>query len=180
MPGISIVAAINAQERQESVEKLRRKILRDASDPLSYPSAVFVSYYRLSKEAFIMVLEKLSPHLQSSTIPVIIQLSTTLRFLATGAFQGVIAKDVDISLGRSTVSTIMWRVINATENIICPQWIKLQMSADEIQNSKAHFFNKFHVPGVIGCIDGTHVKMNKPSEDESLFLTEKDHLVLML
>ncbi|KAI8115145.1 putative nuclease HARBI1 [Lucilia cuprina] len=173
MPGVSIVAVMEESKRQHSVEKLRRRTLRDASDPLSYPPAVFVSYYRLNKEAFIMVLEKLSPHLKSSTIPQIIQLSTTLRFLATGAFQGVIAKDVDISLGRSTVSTLMWRVINAAESKICPQWIKIEMTTEEKLSSKTYFFQKCQIPGVVGCIDGTHVKINKPCEDESLYLNRK-------
>ncbi|XP_065357795.1 putative nuclease HARBI1 [Calliphora vicina] len=173
MPGISIVAVLNDQRRQDAVEKLRRKTLRDASDPLSYSSAVFISYYRLSKDAFVMVLDKISPHLKGSEIPPIIQLSTTLRVLGTGSFQGVIAKDMDISLGRSTVSTLMWKVINAIENIICPLWIKLQMSEEEIRNSKAYFFQKFQIPGVIGCIDGTHVKLLKPSEDASLYLNRK-------
>ncbi|XP_065356149.1 putative nuclease HARBI1 [Calliphora vicina] len=114
-----------------------------------------------------------------STVPPIIQLSTTLRFLATGAFQGVIvqhliiAKDVDISLGRSTVSTFMWRVINAAENIICPQWIKIEMTTDEKLNSKAYFFQKCQIPGVVGCIDGTHAKLNKPCGDESHFFNRK-------
>lgn len=38
MPGISLFAA--AQESERHVEKLRRRVLRDASDPLSYPSSV--------------------------------------------------------------------------------------------------------------------------------------------
>lgn len=39
-----------------------------------------------------MVLEKLRPHLNNSSIPAILQLSTALRYLASGAFQGVIGK----------------------------------------------------------------------------------------
>lgn len=118
-------------------------------------------------------MEKISPHLKRSNIPAIIQLATTLRFLATGAFQGVIGRDVELSLGRSTVSTIMWRVINAIEAEICPHWIKLRMSSEEKRKSKLYFFENYEIPGIVGCIDGTHVRMVKPSEDESLFYNRK-------
>ncbi|XP_073820106.1 uncharacterized protein [Musca autumnalis] len=155
MPGVSIFSVIEAQSNQHNNEKIRRRNLRDASDLLSYPNAVFTSYFRLNKEAFILVLDQISQHLPRSSIPPILQLSTTLRFLATGAFQGVIGKDFDVSVGRSTVSTILWRVLYAMENEICPQWIQLRKSTNEKRDSKTHFFQKCRIPGVVGCIDGT-------------------------
>lgn len=133
----------------------------------------FISFYRLNKEAFLMVLEKIEPFLKSSTIPGIIQLATTLRFLATGSYQGVIAKDVELSMGRSTVSVILWRVMNALESKICPHFIKLRMTPEEKTNSKLHFFSKYQIPGIIGCIDGSHIKISKPTEDESLYYNRK-------
>lgn len=71
------------------------------------------------------------------------------------------------------MSTIMWRVIDAVEKVICPQWIKLQMADSERQRSKVYFFDKYQIPGIVGCIDGTHIKLSKPSTDESLFLNRK-------
>lgn len=47
------------------------------------------------------------------------------------------------------------------------------MTPEEKRKSKAYFFQSCQIPGIIGCIDGTHVKLNKPSEDESLFLNSK-------
>lgn len=129
--------------------------------------------YRLNKEAFVMVLDEIAPFLKRSRIPAIIQLATAIRFLATGAYQGVIGKDADLSMGRSTVSTILWRIVNALEFKICPHWIKLKMTPEEKTNSKLHFFTKYQIPGIIGCIDGTHIKISKPNKDEYLFYNRK-------
>ncbi|KAI8116837.1 putative nuclease HARBI1 [Lucilia cuprina] len=125
-----------------------------------------------SPQNLVLLLRKEStkcPHLESSTIPVILQLSTTLRFLATGAFQGVIGIDLIFFM----VNLLQFNNSFLAKDVDVSSFKTVCMSADEIQNSKAHFFNKFHVPGVIGCVDSTHVKMNKPSEDESLFLNRK-------
>jgi hypothetical protein len=35
------------------------------------------------------------------------------------------------------------------------------------------FFNKYGLPGIIGCIDGTHVSIVAPIENEHLYLNRK-------
>lgn len=44
MPGISVVDVMESQRAQHSVDKLRRRTLRDASDPLSYPNSMVLVY----------------------------------------------------------------------------------------------------------------------------------------
>ncbi|XP_058974719.1 putative nuclease HARBI1 [Musca domestica] len=67
----------------------------------------------------------------------------------------------------------MWIIISAIGAEICPHWIKLRMSSEEKRKSKLYFFENYEIPGIVGCIDGTHVRMVKPSEDESLFYNRK-------
>lgn len=37
------------------------------------------------------------------------------------------------------------------------------------------FMEKFHFPGVLGCIDGTHVAIIRPKEHEETFLNRKNY-----
>lgn len=132
----------------------------------------FVTVYRVNKEAFRYILNQIA-HMLKGSIPPNIQLAATLRFLAVGTFQGVIGRDIEVSLARTTVSKVIWNVINAIESVICPNWINLEMSSEEVAETKAHFYNKFEIPGVVGCIDGTHIPILKPTRDPSIFLNRK-------
>lgn len=45
MPGVSIIAELEGKRSQHRQEKLSRRKLRDASDPLSFPNAVLVFFF---------------------------------------------------------------------------------------------------------------------------------------
>ena len=120
-----------------------------------------------------MVLSDIEPFLPQSSIPGVIQLATTLRYLAVGSFQAVIGKDSDINLHRTTVGKVLWRIIDILERAICPKYIQLELSDEERRRSKRHFFDKFGISGVIGCIDGTHIRIIKPHAEDSLFYNRK-------
>ncbi|XP_017478160.1 PREDICTED: putative nuclease HARBI1 [Rhagoletis zephyria] len=96
-----------------------------------------------------------------------------MRFLAEGGFQRSIGKDLHIALHRSTISKVLKEMLNILERTQCPKWIKLRMSFDEIRQSKLYFSNNFNIPGVIGCIDGTHVKLLKPNDNDHLYYNRK-------
>ena len=57
----------------------------------------FIDQYRLNKEAFTIVLESVKEHLQHGSIPPVLQLAATLRFLAEGSYQRSVGKDFSIS-----------------------------------------------------------------------------------
>ena len=87
-----------------------------------------------------MVLDEVAPLLAKSSIPPIIQVAAVLRFLGVGSYQGVVANDANISMGRTTFFKILWKVLNAIEDQICPIWISTEMQQQRISASKAHFF----------------------------------------
>lgn len=47
--------------------------------------------------------------------------------------------------------------MNAMEDKICSQWIRLEMNEEDTRASNLYFYEKCGLPGVVGCIDGTHV-----------------------
>ncbi|XP_017485820.1 PREDICTED: putative nuclease HARBI1 [Rhagoletis zephyria] len=155
--------------------RVNRRRLRDESNPLSTPDSIFSANYRLSKSAFLEVLNEITPFVKETSIALLIKLAACLRFLAEGSFQRSVGKDTDIALGRNTVSKILSEIINALETVLCPKWIKLDRSAEDLRKCKLHFVEKFGIPGVIGCIDGTHVALVKPLENEHLFYNRKGY-----
>lgn len=122
-----------------------------------------------------MVLGSIEGHLSRCKILPVLQLAASLRFLAEGSYQRSVGNDLSISLGRSTISTILGDVINVMERFICPQWIQLEMDSAGKSRSREYFYSKYKIPSIIDCIDGTHVKMIKPRIDEHLYFNRKGY-----
>ena len=57
--------------------------------------------------------------------------------------------------------------------ITMPNWIKLP-SQVEADHHKARFFQKAGFPSVIGCIDGTHVRIQAPVVNEHEYVNRKN------
>lgn len=125
-----------------------------------------------------MVLDEIAPLLGKSSIPKIIQLAAVLRFLGVGSFQGVFANDLNISMGRTTFCKILWNVLNVLEDKLCPKWIKTEMSQDRISASKTFFFQNYGIPGVVGCVDGTLIKLVKPPSECSIYYSRKGYFAI--
>uniref|UniRef100_A0A8W8KXB9 Putative nuclease HARBI1 n=1 Tax=Magallana gigas TaxID=29159 RepID=A0A8W8KXB9_MAGGI len=89
-----------------------------------------------------------------------------LRFYASGSFLEVIGDTMGFD--KSTVSRAIDDVTNA---LIAKKdrFIKWP-NHEEILKSKQNFFSRGGFPGVIGCIDGTHVRIQAPLEDEAFFV----------
>ena len=125
-----------------------------------------------------MILDEIAPLLSKSSIPTSIQLAAVLKYLAVGSFQGVIANDVNLSMGRSIFSKIMWIVMKQLEERLCSAWIKIPVN-QQIQNaSKSHLYQNFGFPGVIGCVDGTLIRIMKPPSDYAAYFSKKGYFSL--
>lgn len=122
-----------------------------------------------------MVMGVVEPHLLQSSLPPVIQLATTLRFLAEGSYQRAVGNDFNVSLGRSTVSKVLAHVLNILEYTICQEWIQIAMNEREKHTCMQHFYEKYKIPGITGCIDGTHVRIIRPHLDEHLYYNRKGY-----
>ncbi|XP_055916716.1 putative nuclease HARBI1 isoform X2 [Eupeodes corollae] len=146
-----------------------RRHLRDASNPLELEENIFLKHFRLSKPAFVQLLADIDNHLRPAkritSIPSIIKLATALRFCAHGSYQFSVGNEYCLGLAQSTVSVVLKEVLNCLERIICPVWIKFHYTEAEKSRSKLYFYERSHIPGVIGCVDGTHIKIASPKKD---------------
>ena len=88
-------------------------------------------------------------------------LVTTLMLLAQGSYQSSVGNDFNLGLSQPTVSLILEET-----RVICPIFIKFEMTEEEKPECKLHFYEKTGLPGVIGCVDGSDIKILAPRKDE--------------
>ena len=43
------------------------------------------------------------------------------------------------------------------------------------EETQKHFYTHFGIPGVVGCVDGTHIRIQKPSTNEDLYYCRKSY-----
>lgn len=110
-------------------------------------------------------------------IPPIIKLSACLRFFAEGSYQKGIGRDYQVAMAQSTFSEVLSEFLNAVEHSICQQWITYP-TRDESKICAQSFYNKFGIPGVLGCIDGTHIVIISPKDGKHLYYNRKGRFSL--
>lgn len=104
------------------------------------------------------------------------QLAIALRFYATGAFQNLVGDQSNVS--KSSVCRIVKRVSECIARHLLPEFIKMPED-NEINQVKMDFFGICGFPGVIACIDCTHVKIQSPGgENAELYRNRKTYFSL--
>lgn len=86
------------------------------------------------------------------------QLLTGLRFYACGGQQDSIGDF--IGTHQSTISRIIKRVSESIASLR-PQYIKMPL-ANDVLHIQHGFYRIARFPTVIGCLDGTHIKIQSP------------------
>jgi hypothetical protein len=100
------------------------------------------------------------------------QIMIALRFYGSGAQLQVVGDT--LSFDKSTVS----RVVDSVTDALMArkdQHIKWPMEIQQLNNIKEGFYKKAHFPNVIGCVDGTHVRIQSPTEDEPSYVNRKGY-----
>lgn len=126
----------------------------------------FVSYFRLNKTLFKHVLGIITPRFsgRSNATSAALKLATTLRFLAQGSYQVSVGNDFNVKLSQPTVSRVISECLDIMEELLCPMYINFEMDENEKLEAKEAFFVKAGFPGVIGCVDGTHISIIAPEK----------------
>ena len=117
------------------------------------------------------------------------QVLAALQFYATGAFQSVVGNVLKLS--QSSISRSVHDVSNALASIakdhiyfntnllvvgllVASRIIKIYIHVYYLQ-IKREFFDIAKMPGVIGCIDGTHFRISRPQIHEAAFVNRKSY-----
>lgn len=88
------------------------------------------------------------------------QLLTLLRFFATGGHVSSVADYM--GMHTSTASRIISKVSHVIASLR-PQYIKMP-ERNEILDVQTSFYEIARFPRVIGCIDGTHIRLQSPGK----------------
>ncbi|XP_059610274.1 putative nuclease HARBI1 [Phlebotomus argentipes] len=84
---------------------------------------------------------------------------TALRFFASGYFK----------LDPPSVKHSIIEVLDAFEKArLSDEFIRFPSTLDELRKSEAAFYRRFGFPGVVGCIDCTHVAIVAPSNSKNV------------
>ncbi|CAI6344057.1 unnamed protein product [Macrosiphum euphorbiae] len=146
------------------VERIPKRYIRNIEDPFEkYNDNTFLKRYRFPK---LIVMDQLLNLLginyannRGLPIPPILQLLTTLRFYATANFQTVCG---DLrGIDQSTVSRIIKRVSHEIASRFRDH-VKFPQTEAEWSVIRQQFFEIAGMPGVGGCIDCTHIKIQNP------------------
>ncbi|XP_065356427.1 putative nuclease HARBI1 [Calliphora vicina] len=107
----------------------------------------------------------------STSVPPILQLAATLNLLASGSFQHNAGNDFLIGLAQSTMCKVVKKVTKEIEKKLCAKMINFLPNQSE--ECMEYFMDKFKIPGVVGCVDGTHFGFQAPTENEYMFFNRK-------
>ncbi|XP_022165318.1 putative nuclease HARBI1, partial [Myzus persicae] len=119
------------------------------------------------------IIQELTPFLKinrrSDGISVESKISSAVRFLAQGAYQRGVGKETNIGLSQPSVSRVLNEVIDCINLHLLQKYIKFPTSPAEKQKIKDWFRTRFHIPGVIGVIDGSHIGIFPPSTNHNQY-----------
>lgn len=137
--------------------------LRDTSHPFNIPEELFRKMYRFPNDLAHDIFMQISPFLEDGVritrTPKVIQFIASLHFYAHGSYQKSIGKDRDCALSQASVSRCLRKVTNTIVNHFSRRYIKFSVTLQQIADVK-RFFKNLNFPGVVGCIDGTHISIS--------------------
>ena len=148
-------------ERVERVIKDRLNPLEEFSDEKCIH--IFLDILNAIQECLV------TPSNRGSPIPPVLQLCCTLRYLATGDMQRTVGDSLDLS--KSSTCRIIHRVLQAILDRLMNE-IKFPQG-NTLRQVQEGFFRKFRFPGLAGLIDGTHIRILAPSENEESYVNRK-------
>ncbi|KAG6461701.1 putative nuclease HARBI1 [Manduca sexta] len=157
-----------------------RRMLRDAVDPLSLDPQFFIRNYRVTKDLFVFLCNILADSLKTrercTGISNQTKILVALNFLATGSYQKPVGSDWSAPVSQPTASRCIKEVVEAL-NTLLPTFIKFPTSEPDKNKIKQGFYEKFGMPEVLGCVDGTLVAIIAPRHDpsEAAFFSSKGY-----
>ncbi|XP_045205641.2 putative nuclease HARBI1 [Mercenaria mercenaria] len=91
------------------------------------------------------------------------QILIALRFFASGCFLQLIGDTFGVDI--ATVSRTITRVTDVLFSLK-DEYIRFPTTDDERRTVQQGFYKIRQFPGVVGCIDGTHVRIISPPKDQ--------------
>ncbi|XP_022828419.1 putative nuclease HARBI1 [Spodoptera litura] len=160
--------------------KRRRMQMREECSPFHLDDTEFVKRYRLTKELVRNLCDEIRPLMRnpqkSTDLSVETKVLIALSFYATGSYQRPTGNNEGHFVAQQTVSSAISQVTTCLNSLeMRNKYIKFPMSSQERNMIKTKFYNKFGIPGCLGCIDGSHVAIVRPAQHEERYYCRKNY-----
>nr|XP_022311005.1 putative nuclease HARBI1 [Crassostrea virginica] len=161
----------------ENERALRReRVFRDRGNPIdNFTDIELIARYRFPSRTILSLTDLVRDRVQHPTsrshaIPALVQVLTTLRFLAKGDYLSEVADMHGISL--SSASRIIHSVCSAL--CLCLDNIRFPTTLQDLKRVKDEFYKIQNFPNVVGAIDGTLITIQgMAGEEEPTFICRK-------
>lgn len=117
----------------------------------------------------------MSEFLHSNAITPELKIFTALYFFATGSYQSTVGKSLNLPMSQQSVSGCVEEVSTLIVTHLINDWVKFPRTIPEKRQIKNIFMEKTIFPGVIGCIDCTHIAILAPREEEHNYVNRKGY-----
>lgn len=175
------ISRLRSLRDRHRIEKKERKIVRRVErSPLDLSETQFIAHYRVSKKIFKDLCSELTPLLpkkfRRTKVSIESKVLAALSFYATGSYQKPVGMTFLQEISQPSISKAVRDVTLALNDInILRKYIHFPRTQQERKLIVDRFFNKFGFPGVLGCIDTTHVALVQPNEYEEWFFNSKHY-----
>ncbi|XP_026289152.1 putative nuclease HARBI1 [Frankliniella occidentalis] len=151
--------------------------LRDAHNPLDMSIEGFVELYRMPQDIFLDLLEVITPfvpHRQSRlAIPLYMRLLCALSFYATGTYQEHNGTAMHHPMSQASVSYCIKEVTNALNHpLVFTRFVRFPLTHAE-RLALVDRNARMGLPGVIGLIDGTIIRITPPPKPNVHYYSRK-------
>ena len=146
--------------------RARNSLQAVADHTLSMSSTELIKKFRINREEIEEICELVKDEMQPVGHTVLLCRKT----LESGSFQST-SKDF-LKVAQPTVSKVLTQFLNSITTK-ASRYIYMPRSREEVANTKHDFYQLAGFPGVIGCIDGSHIPIVAPQEDEFIFINRK-------
>lgn len=140
------------------------KTFRPRKDTLGiYNDEELIKRYRLDRAGILYVTDLVRERIQSATgrsmaITPEMKVLVMLRYLATGKMQ--LCNGDDLGLSQPGISRVISETLDAlSTNDMLRRFVKFPREIRDIQRKQREFMQIANMPGVVGAIDGTHIRI---------------------
>ena len=154
----------------------RERVFLDRNSPLEvYDDEGLRSRFRLPRSLILDVCALVQLKIQRVTarceaLPIQLVVCVGLRFLATGSIYSMLGNGQGLSI--STIFRCIHSVCEAISGNI-KNFVVFPASREDVVSVKNGFMQTFNFPNVIGAIDGTHIPIVAPKDNEHVYVNRK-------
>ena len=158
-------------KEENSSSMVRQRVFRDLNDPLDcYDDLELVRRFRFSRVSISLITKLIAHYLnlieRSYAASPHLQVCVALQFFASGTFQIICGDGINVSQASSSRYI---RDVSLGLQAIHHQFVSLPAGLKRVE-VKNKFCVIAHFPGTVALVDGTHIRIQTPSENEADYI----------